>query len=128
MSFLARRIRNTLLVSARLAAAAAALLALVAAPSAGAQTPAPQNVPFEFASIKRNLLAEEERTRLPPNATVVPGRAQTLRGGYLRGRAMTVRELIRDAYGHRNREQSAIVGAPDWIANERYDVDASGSA
>jgi uncharacterized protein (TIGR03435 family) len=37
---------------------------------------------------------------------------------------MTVRELIRDAYGYRNRAHGEIVGAPDWIDKERYDVDA----
>ena len=37
---------------------------------------------------------------------------------------MSVRELIRDAYGYRNRAQSDIVGAPDWIDTERYDVEA----
>lgn len=106
---------------------ACGLVALVAAvvPIA-AQTPAPP-VTFDVASIKRNKLVEEERARLPPNATPVPGRAQTLRGGHLRGRGMSVRELIRDAYGYRNREQSSIVGGPDWISTERYDVDAKAS-
>jgi len=37
---------------------------------------------------------------------------------------MSVRELIRDAYGYRNRAHSEIVNAPDWIDKERYDVEA----
>ena len=38
---------------------------------------------------------------------------------------MTVRELIRDAYGYRNRAHGEIVGVtPEWIDKERYDVEA----
>jgi uncharacterized protein (TIGR03435 family) len=37
---------------------------------------------------------------------------------------MSVRELIRDAYGYRNRPHSEIAGAPDWTDKERYDVEA----
>ena len=37
---------------------------------------------------------------------------------------MTVRELIRDAYGYRNRAHGEIVDAPDWTDKERYDVEA----
>jgi uncharacterized protein (TIGR03435 family) len=37
---------------------------------------------------------------------------------------MSVRELIRDAYGYRNRAHSEVVGAPEWIDKERYDVEA----
>lgn len=36
---------------------------------------------------------------------------------------MSVRELIRDAYGYRNRAHGEVVG-PEWIDKERYDVDA----
>jgi uncharacterized protein (TIGR03435 family) len=35
-----------------------------------------------------------------------------------------VRELIRDAYGYRNRAHGEIVGAPEWIDKERYDIEA----
>jgi uncharacterized protein (TIGR03435 family) len=92
-----------------------------------AQAPAP-DVTFEVASIKRNLQAEQERAGVPPNIPQVPGRAQTLRGGLLRARGLTVRELIRDAYGYRNRAHGEIAGAPDWIDRERYDVDAKADA
>jgi uncharacterized protein (TIGR03435 family) len=40
---------------------------------------------------------------------------------------MTVRELIRDAYGFRNRARSEVVGAPAWIDEERYDLEARAS-
>jgi uncharacterized protein (TIGR03435 family) len=41
---------------------------------------------------------------------------------------MTVKELIRDAYGYRNRAQGDIVGGPGWIDIERYDVQAKTEA
>jgi len=98
---------------------------------APAQSPAPaqsdttSNVRFEVASIKRNLQGEAERAALPAFATPFPGRSQTLPGGRLRGPNMSVREIIRDAYGYRNRPNGEIVGAlPDWIDKERYDVEA----
>ena len=91
----------------------------------GGQTPAPSNVRFEVASIKRNKEAEAARAAVPAFVPVVPGRSQTLPGGRLRGPAMTVRELIRDAYGYRNRAHGEIVGVtPEWIDKERYDVEA----
>jgi uncharacterized protein (TIGR03435 family) len=93
----------------------------------GAQTTATATITFDVASIKRNKQAEAERAAIPLNVPAVPGRAQTLRGGLLRGRGMSVRELIRDAYGYRNREQSSIVGAPGWVDQERYDVEAKAS-
>jgi uncharacterized protein (TIGR03435 family) len=37
---------------------------------------------------------------------------------------MSVREIIRDAYGYRNRPNGEIVGAPEWIDKERYDIEA----
>src|SRR5688572_3242324 len=96
-------------LSTRLAVTAFGLLALGGAsprglaqapapPPAAAQAPAASNVTFEVASIKRNKQAEAERVGIPLYVPQVPGRAQTLRGGVLRGRGMTVREFIRDAY------------------------------
>jgi uncharacterized protein (TIGR03435 family) len=99
------------------------LLQAQAAQPAAAPTPAPA-VTFDVASIKRNKEAEVERQGIPPNIPQVPGRAQTLPGGLLKARGLTVRELIRDAYGYRNRARSEIVGAPKWIDEERYDVEA----
>jgi uncharacterized protein (TIGR03435 family) len=95
-----------------------------APPSPAAPAAAAPNVTFEVASIKRNTQAEADRAGIPAYVPMVPGRAQTLRGGLLRGRGMTVRELIRDAYGYRNRPHSEVVGAPDWVDKERYDIEA----
>jgi len=86
--------------------------------------PPTQNATIEVASITRNLQVEQERLAIPANIPTIPGRAQTLSGGVLIGRGMTVMELIRDAYGYRNRAKSDIVGGPEWINTERYDVKA----
>jgi uncharacterized protein (TIGR03435 family) len=121
--------------TARLVVPVSALLAIGAAslradaqtapqPPGAARTPAPADVRFELASIRRNLEAEQQRASVPIYVPVIPGRAQTLPKGVLRGRGMSVRELIRDAYGYRNRAHSEIVNAPDWIDKERYDVEA----
>ena len=88
------------------------------------QAPTASDVTFDFASIRRNKEAEADARAIPVNVPMVPGRAQTLRGGLMRGRGMTVRELIRDAYGHRNRARSEIIGAPGWVDEERYDLEA----
>jgi uncharacterized protein (TIGR03435 family) len=83
-----------------------------------------QNVTIEVASIKRNAQVEQQRLAIPPSIPTVPGRAQTLAGGVLMGRGMTVMELIRDAYGYRNRAKGDIIGGPEWINTERYDMQA----
>jgi uncharacterized protein (TIGR03435 family) len=93
-------------------------------PTAAPQQPSMPNVRFEVASIRRNLEAEADRAGIPIYVPVIPGRAQTLPGGLLRGRGMTVRELIRDAYGYRNRAHGEVVGAPEWADKERYDLEA----
>jgi hypothetical protein len=126
MSMLDRRVLGRAF-GARLVMSAFALLATGAVslrvyaqgapPSPGASpTTAPADVRFELASIRRNLEAEQQRASVPIYVPVVPGRAQTLPRGLLRGRGMSVRELVRDAYGYRNRAHSEIVNAPDWIA------------
>jgi hypothetical protein len=134
MSMLDRRVVGKVF-AAQLVVSAFALLAIGAASlrvdAEGAQqspgatpTPAPADVRFELASIRRNLEAEQQRAAIPIYVPVIPGRAQTLPKGVLRGRGMSVRELIRDAYGYRNRAHSEILNAPDWIDKERYDVEA----
>jgi uncharacterized protein (TIGR03435 family) len=110
-------------VSGLLALGAATLQLHAQAPAQPTVTQTP-TVTFDVASIKRNKEAEAQDQAMPPNIPRVPGRAQTLRGGLLRGRGMTVKELIRDAYGYRNRARSEVVGGPDWIDRERYDVEA----
>jgi uncharacterized protein (TIGR03435 family) len=95
-----------------------------AQPPPPAQAAAMPNVRFEVASIKRNKTGEAERAAAPAFMPMIPGRSQTLPGGRLRGPNMSVRELIRDAYGYRNRAHSEVVGGPEWIDKERYDVEA----
>ena len=90
----------------------------------GAQTPGQSPVTLEVVSIRRNKQAEEERATLPPGFPPTPARAQTLPGRILRGRGMSVKELIRDAYGYRNRAHGEVVGAPKWVDEERYDIEA----
>ena len=135
MAFLNPRVLSTSLLSARLVATAFGLLALSGAslqllaqapaqPPATTQTAAMPDVRFEVASIRRNQEAEAQRAAVPIYVPVVPGRAQTLPGGLVRGLGMSVRELIRDAYGYRNRAHGEIIGAPDWTDKERYDVEA----
>ena len=96
--------------------------------AAGAvQAPAPTGDAFELATFYRNIEAEQARAAAvaaAPGVARPPGRATTQRGGTLNGRAMTVRELIRDAYGFRNRALSDVTGGPGWLDWERYDVTA----
>lgn len=91
---------------------------------AKAQVPSPSTVTLEVASIRRNKPAEDERATLPPGFPATPARAQTLPGRILRGRGMSVKEIIRDAYGYRNRAHGEVVGAPKWVDEERYDIEA----
>jgi len=117
----------------RLAITVCSLLTLVAGSSrvhaqAPGQTPAaapkPATPTIEVASIKRNKDVEDRRRAIDPLIPQVPGRAQTLRGGNIVGRGMTVKELIRDAYGFRNRAHGEVVGGPAWLDTEVYDVQA----
>src|SRR5687768_18592952 len=112
------------------ATAVLGLLALAGAPASiqaqapGGTTPAAAGELtakeiFDVVSIRRNKEAEEQVRGIPPNVPLTPARAQTLPGGILRGRGMTVRELIRDAYGHRNRARGEMLGQPGWADQER---------
>jgi uncharacterized protein (TIGR03435 family) len=113
---------------ARLVVTAVGLLVLGVVPlPASAQAPETPVVTFDAATFKRNKEVEAQRASVNPNIPQIPGRAQTLRGGNLVGRGMTVRELIRDAYGFRNRAHGEVVGGPDWINTERYDLQAKAS-
>ena len=129
-------VRWTSSLGARLVATVAfGLLALEGAP-VSMQAQAPGGTPaaaageltakeiFDVVSIRRNKEAEDLVRGTPPNVPLTPARAQTLPGGILRGRGMTVRELIRDAYGHRNRARGEMLGLPGWADEERYDVEA----
>ena len=75
-----------------------------------AQTPAPAARPaFEVASIKRNVSASD-------NASV---RAQP--GGRVTVTNNSLRNIIRNAY---NLQNFQIIGGPDWINTERWDISA----
>ncbi len=136
MSILDPHVRRTspllawLVTSSLLALAGAPLQLQAQAPAPspglpGETRPAATSKPtIEVASIKRNKEVEEQRASVPPMFPQVPGRAQTLRGGLVSGRGMSVEELIRDAYGYRNRAHGDIVGRPAWVDTERYDVQA----
>lgn len=93
-------------------------------PAAAASDASTAKEIFDVVSIKRNKEAEDAVRGIPPNVPLTPARAQTLPGGILRGQGMTVRELIRDAYGHRNRARSEMLGLPGWADQERYNVEA----
>jgi len=93
-------------------------------PSAASRPSTTADVTIEVASVKRNKEIEDQRKSINPNIPQVPGRAQTLRGGNIVGRGMTVKELIRDAYGFRNRARGEVIGGPSWLDSEVYDIQA----
>lgn len=80
---------------------------------------------FEVVSIRRNTIEEERRASLP--AGVIPGPAQSavMPGGRLVAIGITLRELIRDAYGYQRRPPSDVSGGPGWMDTERYDINAT---
>jgi uncharacterized protein (TIGR03435 family) len=83
-------------------AVAASLLGQVAAPR-----PA-----FEVVSIKRS-------EQLDPGPSL-----RWLPGGTFRIRNLPTRGLLASAYGTPQRPPPPLIGAPDWVATERYDVTA----
>jgi uncharacterized protein (TIGR03435 family) len=98
---------------------------------AAPQAATASNVTFEVASIRRNKEEEERRGTIllkDPNAAIAPGRSQTRPGGNFEGLRMSVREMIRDAYGYRNKPAADVIGGAAWIDSERYDVRAKAAA
>lgn len=102
------------------AALAFVLVSLVGIPiAAGVMNAAPlvtvgqepdKPVAFEVASVRQNRSGE----RAAMTSHNVPG------GGYT-ARNAPLRLLIRDAYGISDNQ---LVGAPDWLATERFDINA----
>ena len=80
---------------------------LVAGPSVYSQTSKPT---FEVASVKRRL-------EPPPRGTLESARQP--RGGLFRRIDSTVAPLIQYAYAVRDLQ---LVGGPDWIRKDRFDV------
>jgi len=72
--------------------------------------PAAQRPSFEVASVKRNAGVETRQ-----NSRVLPG-------GRIEVTNMPLRTLIRIAYGSTGAQ---IVGGPNWIASDGYDIVAS---
>ena len=84
-----------------------------------AQVPAPQGRPsFEVASVKRNLSDDRRNFSAQP-------------GGRLVVTNMAVKDLIAAAFGMADIQAlipERILGGPDWIDSERYNIDAKASA
>lgn len=79
---------------------------------------------FEVVSIRRNQDAETQRASAPPGVIIAPARVAILPGGRLAASGISLRELIREAYGYQRRPPSDVSGGPGWIDTERYDVNA----
>ena len=89
----------------------------------GAQNTATSADGFQGVAISRNKDAEARSARdAAPGVPRLPRSTRTDAHGFLRAEGLTVRELIRDAYGFRERAANDVVGGPAWIDEERYDV------
>jgi uncharacterized protein (TIGR03435 family) len=95
-------------VTHRLAAAVVALISAAAVMEPAGQVPAPA---FEVASIKPNKSGDNRvLIQLPANGT-------------LTATGITLRALIAFAYGEgRTLEDFRIIGGPDWIGSDRFDI------
>jgi uncharacterized protein (TIGR03435 family) len=90
--------------------ALAAAVALVFPLVVHAQPPRPS---FEVASIKRNVSGAQNSGN------------RTLPGGRITINNQRLRQIIRSAYGSSDLE---VVGGPDWIDGDRWDITAVGGA
>jgi len=70
---------------------------------------------FEVASIRQNISGAVN----PFNATT-----RVNSSGRVTATNLTLRELIRDAYGFQRQPLRLILGGPRWIDEERYDINA----
>jgi uncharacterized protein (TIGR03435 family) len=74
------------------------------------QTPPDQKAPsFQVASIKPNKSTEGRGIGLQP-------------GGRFTAVGLQLRELIRVAYGDQTLLRSQVIGGPDWLASDRFDI------
>src|SRR5262249_29840318 len=85
------------------------LFCLLAALQALSLTSQTQKPTFEVASLKRNV----------DRILTVSG-VQPAAGGRLSAKAATLKQLVVAAYQVKERE---IIGGPDWINSERYDIE-----
>jgi hypothetical protein len=99
-----------------LAATFVILDAIRASEGVTAQRTVPREKPrFEVAAIR-------------PSTSDQQGGPYFMPGGRFRARACTLRLLIRIAYSYGEdgvRESYQILGGPDWIDSERFDIDAT---
>src|SRR5215510_3936220 len=91
--------------------ALAILLALSAAEPVFAQPPAPPPAAFDVSSVKPNKEGGPSSVRVTP-------------GGMLTVTNNNLRNIIRNAWNITNDQ---IVGGPDWIDAERFDITAKAS-
>jgi uncharacterized protein (TIGR03435 family) len=87
-------------------------LAIAAAPGAQAPAPAPAAPAFEVSSVKPNKDGGPSSVRVTP-------------GGMLSVTNNNLRNIIRNAWNITNDQ---IVGGPDWLDSERFDITAKASA
>jgi uncharacterized protein (TIGR03435 family) len=76
---------------------------------------------FDIVSVRRNTESEEKTRDLPP--VMRPPSQVTLTPGRMIGSGLTLRELVREAYGFRRRAPSDVKGGPAWVDEERYDIE-----
>jgi len=90
------------------------VLAAIATPSLAAQDAA-SRLTFEVAAIKRNVSVQSD------------GRLAMSPGGHFRAVNFDARTLVAFAFRTkpRNLRPSQIIGAPDWLSRERYDIVAN---
>jgi uncharacterized protein (TIGR03435 family) len=102
------------------------ILAIASVAVAEAQQPS-ANIQFDVASIRRNTPEEQRRASVPPGVILPPSQSGVMPGPRLVAVGITLRELIRDAYGYQRRPQSDVSGGPGWLDTERYDINATAS-
>jgi uncharacterized protein (TIGR03435 family) len=102
-------------------ALAAGLLLIVGINGAIAQS----RPTFDVVSIVPDKDVENERANVPPGVILAPVRPVIMPGGRIVARGISANELIREAYGYQRRAPADVIGGPDWIGTERYDVTAT---
>jgi uncharacterized protein (TIGR03435 family) len=88
------------------------------------RAPADAALAFDVVSIRRNQQAETERASAAPGVIIPPASATVLPGGRLAAAGISLRELIRHAYGYQRRPPADVSGGPGWVDTERYDLNA----
>src|SRR4051794_3428848 len=97
----------------RKTATAISVVLLAASSAPGAQTPSDSNTnpSFEVVSVKRNVTAEGPAGFNP-------------RTDRFTRTAVTARELVASAFRRRGFENVQVVGGPNWLDSDRFDITA----